>query len=97
MKTLQEIKDEIAEEIGKKNWSNMLHNHGSAGDSLVDLVAKRFAEEVAKETLRNVLKNAKIIKYDGGIEESEKQHYVGSVFLEVNKSSIMFKGNIPNI
>lgn len=53
MKTLEEIKNEVAAELGKKNWSNLLHLHGGATDSVWDMISKRFAIEVAKQALKN--------------------------------------------
>lgn len=49
MKTLAEIKDEVARENGKPNWDELLY-WGSSSDgfefpSAIDQVAKRYAEQ----------------------------------------------------
>lgn len=56
MKTLQEIKDEVAIEDGYTSWEQV----GAMGvsDWIVDEIAKRFALEVAKESIRNTAENA---------------------------------------
>ncbi|GEM_PF-1390387 len=53
MKTLQEIKDEYGYEAGFSDW-RVLVSYGEDMDTHVDDVAKRFALEVAKQTLENV-------------------------------------------
>ncbi len=51
MKTLKEIKDEIAKEHMQENWSNLMHKYGGVGDTIIDEVSKRYAEECVKASL----------------------------------------------
>ena len=65
MKTLEEIKDEVAKEIvGSDNpivtWKALSVLGLTAG---VDLVAKKYAQEVAKQALNDAAENAKITEY----------------------------------
>ncbi|WP_407498836.1 hypothetical protein [Elizabethkingia anophelis] len=57
MKRLEEIKNEVAEELGHGNWSNMIHLYGSVQTSIVDLVAKLYAREVAQASLQKAAEN----------------------------------------
>lgn len=59
MKRLEEIKKEVAEELGHVTWSNMIHLYGSVQTSIVDLVAKRYAREVAQASLEKADKECK--------------------------------------
>lgn len=52
MKTLEEIKDEVAQEHGWKNWSSCYGEDGIT-NSIINEVAKRYAKEVAREALKN--------------------------------------------
>lgn len=97
MRTLQEIKDEVAAELGKKNWSNLLHLYGSVTDEVWELIAKRFAIEVATETMSNIAKNAKVT--DG--TDSAEQFVVfgggGDDVFYVDQKTIIDINNIPKI
>lgn len=55
-KTLQEIKDQVAVNFGFSNWHE-LYNSEVIGNTVVDEVAKQYAIEVAKTTLKNFKKN----------------------------------------
>lgn len=51
MKTLQQIKDDLAKDKGYNDWNNMI---GSVTDYLqIEAVAEWLAKSVAKETLQN--------------------------------------------
>lgn len=55
MKTIQEIRDEVAKEIGFKNWVNMIHIYDGVTTSVTDAVAKRYAEEALKEAHSRIM------------------------------------------
>ena len=52
MKTLEEIKDEVAQEYGWKNWSSCYGEDGIT-NSIINEVSKHYAKEVAREALMN--------------------------------------------
>lgn len=87
MKTLEEIKDEVAQELGFLDWEEMFYEDGyEIGDNGIDEVAKRYAKEVAKEALRNASENAKTIKNGNS----------GSWFdAGIDKQSILSETNLP--
>lgn len=59
MKTLNEIKDKYARELGYADWIDFLRTTGDwAKDAALDEVAHRYALEVAKETQRRCAENA---------------------------------------
>ncbi|WP_454060123.1 hypothetical protein [Elizabethkingia ursingii] len=60
MKTLEQIKDEVAEELGHITWSNMIHLYGSVQTSIVDKVSKLYAREVAQASLDKAAENAEL-------------------------------------
>jgi len=49
MRTIEETKDEVAQEIGYKDWEDYTYNNNA--DLLCDAVAKRRAEDAIKEAL----------------------------------------------
>lgn len=51
MKTLQEIKDEVAYYHDYKNWAEPEEDFGSEDYKMIDEVAKRYAEDVLKEVI----------------------------------------------
>ena len=57
MKTLQEIKDDVAEKAGYKNWDFFLYTFSGANLAIViklnNEVAKRYAEEAIKVAAEN--------------------------------------------
>lgn len=62
MKTLNEIKDKYARELGYADWIDFLRTTGDwAKDAALDEVASRYALEVAKETQRRCAESAKVI------------------------------------
>lgn len=48
MKTLKEIKDNVAKELEWRNWE-ILEAYGAITSGVVDEVAKRYAKEVTKD------------------------------------------------
>ncbi|MCW8309633.1 hypothetical protein K7A41_00130 [Sphingobacterium sp. InxBP1] len=92
MKTLQEIKDEVAIEDGYTSWEQV----GAMGvsDWMVDEIAKRFALEVAKESLRNAAENAEAeyLCYKAPTVYDDSGHSI-----TVNKESILSENNIPKL
>ena len=62
MKNIQDIKDEYAREVGFDDWNEIEYSH--TGDEIShhwNIVTKRFAIEVARETLKNAAENAMLI------------------------------------
>ncbi len=53
MKTLEQIKEEVAIEFGYKNWFEFRHNyHYSVSiEHYSDIASKRYADECAREAL----------------------------------------------
>lgn len=90
MKTLQEIKDEYAKEVGFENWKQLLNklNWGVYAQHDNDIVTRRFSIEVAKQALINASENAKtcqvITVYGGEISQ-------------IDKESILNESNIPTL
>lgn len=61
MKTLYEIKEEVAKALGHNGWGRMmLIMDGYVGEVTVDMVAKRYAIEVAKQALEDAAENARM-------------------------------------
>lgn len=48
MKSLQDIKNDVAKELEWRNWE-ILEVYGSITSNVVDEVAKRYAKEVTKD------------------------------------------------
>lgn len=86
MKTLQEIKDEVAREDNYSEWEVI----GELGvsDWHVEEIAKRYAKEVAKQTLINVSENAKTVSIPIGM---------GRHIYSVDEETITDESNIPEL
>ena len=87
MKTLSEVKDEYAKELGWPSWYYFLLNADGTRqvlDSDYDEVAKLYAKEVAREALRNAADNAELL-------EEDYEYY------DVDKQSILNESNIPKL
>ncbi|MGJ1360392.1 hypothetical protein ACR79K_27170 [Sphingobacterium siyangense] len=95
MKKLHEIKNEYAGEQGRDSWDEffeyceLTHTPLERMQYHHDEIAKRFALEVAKVSLRNAAENATIT----GHWDSE----IGDVIHSVNKDSILSHDNIPKL
>ncbi|MCT4088836.1 hypothetical protein HZP82_15765 [Elizabethkingia anophelis] len=59
MKSIEEIKDEVAQEHNNSSWSDMMFKYGGVGDTIIDKVVHRYAREVAKASLQKAAENAK--------------------------------------
>ena len=64
MKTLEEIKNEVAIENGFENYDNLISDYGEKNpnnfDKYFDEIAKRYAKEVAIASLEKASENAKL-------------------------------------
>lgn len=91
MKSLQEIKQEYADNYGYVDFMDMLRGSGDwSHDKYIDDIAKQFANEVAKQALIN----ASIPKDEYGnnidlIYENHDYH--------IPQSLVTSESNIPNI
>ncbi|AQW91316.1 hypothetical protein [Elizabethkingia anophelis] len=81
MKTLEQIKDEVAEEHVSSSWNDMMFRYGGVGDVIIDKVVHRYAREVAQASLEKAAENA-IIEPKG-------------MMTRVDKESITNEQNIP--
>lgn len=86
MKTLEEIKDEVAQEYGWKNWSSCYGEDGIT-NSIINEVAKRYAKEVAMQALKNASENADTIET---IPHS-------AIYDKIDISTILDEQNIPEL
>ena len=59
MKTLEEVKQERAKEMDYSDWEEFIYSVDDPNilDMEFDEVAKRYAKEVAQQTIKNVCKN----------------------------------------
>lgn len=93
MKTLEEIKEEYAKELGWNGWGDLLLNAGGTRQILdrdYNEAAKRYAKEVAREALKNASENA------GTKQEYCSDGWTPSVRV-VDKRSILDESNIPEL
>lgn len=90
MKTLQEIKEEYAKEVGFENWAQLLKklNLSVYAQHDNDIVTRRFAKEVAKQSLINASEKAKLDWQYFQFEDA-------SPFID--KQSILNESNIPEL
>lgn len=91
MKTLEEIKDEVAKEKGFVSWDNLVFVNAGfiwVVQPFNDEATKRFALEVAKDALRNAAENARL----------DYQYFQFEDAIPfVNKESIISETNIPEL
>lgn len=96
MKTLEQIKDEVANEYGHpcyEEYENEMMFYSSCVE--VNEIARRFAKEVAREALRNAADKAvtkTIISFSDNPNDS-----LPAVFQRVDKDSITNESNIPKL
>ena len=105
MKTLEEIKDEVAQEMGFLDWVEMFYEEGyEIGDSGIDEVARRYAKEVARESLRNAADKYQDMLYY--VVEETDSNIRGVLNIErrtlqpcyaVPKQTILNESNIPEL
>lgn len=89
MKTLDQIKDEVANEYGYpcyEEYENEMINYNSCVD--VNEVAKRYAREVAMEALKNSAEN---VDFRNFLTAESKYD------LEINTDSTTNESNIPEL
>ncbi|HBW80753.1 MAG TPA: hypothetical protein DEF78_11780 [Sphingobacterium sp.] len=87
---LQEIKDQVAFENDWIDWVCFKADCDITDIEIVtDIVAKRFAIEVAKEALNNAADNAKIT--------GDWDNEIHDVVHSVDKESILSETNIPKL
>lgn len=93
MKTIDQIKDEIAGEFTYENWDELCHFKArSVEDKHWPEVCKRYAIEVSKAALENAAKNVKVI------DNNYPDGYYKSLYgVSVDLYSITDERNIPNI
>lgn len=76
MKTLKEIKEDYATNLGFEDWIDMLRNTGDLShDAIVDIVAKAYAYSVAKEALNNASKVADKLRENGDLVKKIILHH----------------------
>lgn len=85
MKTLEQIKNEVAVEREYDSWGEIPWGYETEGDDIINEVAKRYAKEVARASLKNAAENATI---------SPTKDWYSYV---VNKKSITNESNIPKL
>lgn len=91
MKALSEIKDEVAEAAGYKNWDFLMYTFAGFGAHVqpyTDEVANRYAEEALKEAAE---KATMIISYKGKILSTKHIGWIANDgdHSEIDKSSIL--------
>ncbi|MDX8564689.1 hypothetical protein OZ664_11825 [Elizabethkingia sp. HX WHF] len=96
MKTLEQIKDEVAEEHVSSSWNDMMFRYGGVGDVIIDKVAKRYAREVAQSTLEKAAENSilKLTFSSGEIATNPTWKMPDGELIELQKSSITNPNNI---
>lgn len=94
MKTLEEIKDEYAKEVGFENWEQLLKKLNLAvyAQHDNDIVTRRFSIEVAKQTQINCAESAKLKLRDDWMELHEFDCSEC-----IDKKSILNESNIPEL
>lgn len=101
MKTLEEIKDEYAREIGFDDWNEIIYSHES--DEIEHhsiIISKRFSIEVAKEALRNAAsKSFEMRYYKDEVKKDilNQTLRVSQCCYAVPKHEILKETNIPKL
>ncbi|KUY28052.1 hypothetical protein [Elizabethkingia ursingii] len=95
MKTLEQIKDEVAKEHDYNNYNDMI-DHFEIPEYMVDKVAKRYAREVAQASLEKASENSilKLTFSSGKIATSSTWRMPDGELIELQKSSITNESNI---
>lgn len=97
MKTLKEIKEEVALEYDWVDWICFLSDCPEyEKDFVINEVARRYAIEVAKESLKNASENANIMDDEGDLCDRYYDSEIDT-FCFVNKQSILNENNIPRL
>ncbi|MVW93668.1 hypothetical protein FCL53_17030 [Elizabethkingia meningoseptica] len=95
MKTLDQIKDEVAKEFGYSSFENSIF-YGEIDIRIIDEVAKRYAREVAQASLEKAAENANIKYHDGHnkLYKAVKHVQIGADNIQIDKESITNPNNI---
>ena len=96
MKTLSEIKEEYAKELGWNGWHDLLLNADGTRqilDSDYNEVSKLYAKEVARGALKNASENARMS--EEGVFYCECGH--DHEYYNIDKYSILNEENIPKL
>lgn len=103
MKTLEEIKDEVAQEHGWTRWGK-IHNESWVSNSVLNEVAKRYAKEAAMQALKNAADKYQEMLYY--VVEETDSNIRGVLKIErrtlqpcyaVPKQTILDEENIPEL
>ncbi|MDV3508983.1 hypothetical protein CMU89_16975 [Elizabethkingia anophelis] len=96
MKTLEQIKDEVAEEHVSSSWNDMMFRYGGVGDVIIDKVVHRYAREVAQASLEKAAENARMKYHDGHnqLYKAVKHVQIGADNIQLDKESITNEQNI---
>lgn len=95
MKTLDQIKDELAKEHDYNCYNDMI-DHFEIPEYMVDKVAKRYAREVAQASLEKASENSilKLTFRSGEIATNPTWKMHNGELIELHKSSITNPKNI---
>mgnify|MGYP003474487105 CR=1 FL=1 len=95
MKTLEQIKEEVAIELYNAPWSSIIPY--DIDEEIVNKIAKYYAYECAKEALRLASESAEFIAEHQFYEETIKDSVdnVGSHLVFIDKQSILSESNLP--
>ncbi|MDV3555235.1 hypothetical protein CMU75_09030 [Elizabethkingia anophelis] len=96
MKSIEEIKDEVAQEHNNSSWSDMMFKYGGVGDTIIDKVVHRYARKVAQASLEKAAENARMKYHDGLIKLNTPKKYIqlGADNIQLDKESITNEQNI---
>ncbi|MCT4034880.1 hypothetical protein HZQ14_15765 [Elizabethkingia anophelis] len=95
MKTLEQIKNEIAIEFGYSDFHNSTFCR-KTDVKICDEISKRYAREVAQASLEKAAKNANIKYHDGHnkLYKAVKHVQIGADNIQIDKESITNESNI---
>lgn len=92
MKTLEQIKDEVAKEHDYNSYNDMI-DHFEIPEFMVDKVANRYAREVAQASLEKAAEEA-VLKSVYPNETTSKWELPTGEIVELDKASITSETNI---
>lgn len=92
MKTLEQIKEEYAKELGYSSWNAI--GYDANYSKRTDEVARRYATECAKESLRLASENATIVNRFGN-DIGCYSFDINRNKIWINKQSILSESNLP--
>ncbi|AQX52441.1 hypothetical protein CMU81_02400 [Elizabethkingia anophelis] len=95
MKTLEQIKDEVAKEHSSSSWEDMMFKYGGVGDTIIDKVVHRYARKVAQASLEKAAEKAKVQCEDSfDYFKVEDEFSMRGHSFKVHKESITNQQNI---